>query len=109
MHWSHAITATCLSAALVISACKKEGAGTTGSETATFDLIQDEILTTQCAISGCHASTSDGTFAQHGLVLAKGQAYDNLVAKASKNAAAAAQSIIRVKPFDAENSFLYHK
>lgn len=100
--------ACCLGVAAILSACKKEAAGS-GSEKATFDLIQDEILTTQCAITGCHASSSDGTFAQHGLVLTKGQAFDNLVAKASKNADAAAQSIIRVKPFDAENSFLYHK
>jgi hypothetical protein len=109
MHFSRMLGAGCLTAALIINACKKEGAESSVSETATFDLIQDSILTTQCAISGCHASTSDGTYAQHGLVLSKGQAYDNLVAKASKNAAAAAQSIIRVKPFDAENSFLYHK
>jgi Copper type II ascorbate-dependent monooxygenase, C-terminal domain len=109
MHWSRTLGAGCLTAALIITACKKEGNESTVSETATFDLIQDSILTTQCSISGCHASTSDGTYAQHGLVLAKGQAYDNLVARASKNAAAAAQSIIRVKPFDAENSFLYHK
>ena len=96
-------------------ACKKsDAAGDGGSSggtptTASFDVIQDQILTTSCAVSGCHASTADASFAQHGLVLAKGQAYDNLVAKMSKNAAAAALNMVRVKPFDAENSFLFHK
>jgi hypothetical protein len=96
---------------LCISACKKESSPTDpiNPTASNFDVIQDQILTTNCAISGCHSSTSDGTFAQHGLVLAKGQAYDNLVGKKSKNAAAAAMNMLLVKPFDADNSFLFHK
>ena len=96
---------------LCISACKKESSPTDpiNPTASSFDVIQDQILTTNCAISGCHSSTSDGTFAQHGLVLAKGQAYDNLVGKKSKNAAAAAMNMLLVKPFDADNSFLFHK
>ena len=108
MRWIYAAAATILTIAVSTSACKKEDAST-GGNASSFDVIQDQILTTSCAITGCHASTSDGTFAQHGLVLAKGQAYDNLVGKISKNAAAAAMNLLRVKPFDAENSFLYHK
>ena len=108
MRWIYAAAATILTIAVTTSACKKEDAST-GGNASSFDVIQDQILTTSCAITGCHASTSDGTFAQHGLVLAKGQAYDNLVGKISKNAAAAAMNLLRVKPFDAENSFLYHK
>lgn len=96
---------------LCITACKKESGTTDSGEqaTATFDIIQDQILTTNCAVSGCHSSTSDGTFAQHGLVLTKGQAYNNLVGKRAKNAAAAAMNMLLVKPFDADNSFLFHK
>ena len=46
---------------------------------ASFDLLQDRILTTSCATPGCHSSGTDATFKQHGLVLAKGMAYLNLV------------------------------
>lgn len=92
----------------IVAACKKESAGGTAAE-ASFDVIQTQVLNKSCALSGCHASTSDATFAQHGLVLAPGQAYDNLVGKASKNATAAGMSMPRVKPFDPDNSLLYHK
>ena len=43
-----------------------------------FDLLQDKLLTPSCATSGCHLSTKDASFAQHGLVLAKGSSYANL-------------------------------
>jgi len=92
----------------IVAACKKESAGESTVE-ANFDIIQTEVLNKSCALSGCHASTSDATFAQHGLVLAPGQAYDNLVGKPSKNATAAGMSMPRVKPFDPDNSLLYHK
>ena len=94
-----------------INACKKESNGTDTETNAasTFDVIQDQILTTTCAVSGCHSSTSDATFAQHGLVLSKGQSYANLVGRKSKNPDAAAMNMLLVKPFDSDNSFLYHK
>ena len=43
--------------------------------TSSFDLMQDKFLTPSCASSGCHLSTKDASFAQHGLVLAKGSSY----------------------------------
>jgi len=92
----------------ILQACKKEAAGGSAAE-ASFDVIQTEVLNKSCALSGCHASTSDATFAQHGLVLAPGQAFDNLVGKASKNATAAGMNMPRVKPFDPDNSLLFHK
>lgn len=92
----------------IMAACKKESAGGSAAE-ASFDVIQAEVLNKSCALAGCHASTSDATFAQHGLVLAPGQAYDNLVGKPSKNATAAGMNMPRVKPFDPDNSLLYHK
>lgn len=82
---------------------------TTAAEKLSFDIIEDQILTTSCATTGCHASTADASYAQHGLVLSKGNAFSNLVGKMAKNQAAAALKLQLVKPFDADNSFLFHK
>mgnify|MGYP003333423864 FL=1 len=74
-----------------------------------YELIQNQILSVSCAISGCHASASDATYSQHGLVLASGVSFANLVGKSPKNAAALTDKLQLVKPFDANNSLLYHK
>jgi hypothetical protein len=95
-------------AVTLISSCEKNGASDTSTK-ATFDVIQDQILTTSCAVSGCHASTSDASYVHHGLVLAKGLAYSNLIGKIAKNASAANQKLQLVKSYDADNSFLFHK
>lgn len=76
---------------------------------ASFDLLQDKFLTPSCATSGCHLSEKDGSFAQHGLVLAKGLAYGNLVGAPSVNSAALAKSMPRVKKFASNESLFYHK
>ena len=55
---------------------------------ATFDLIQDKILTTNCATSGCHAIEADASNKEHGLLLAKGFSFANLINKPPKNIAA---------------------
>jgi hypothetical protein len=82
----------------------------TDSEPAsTFDIIQQQIFTPTCAISGCHASTTEVTFAQHGLVLASGVAYSNLVNAVPQNATAVVDELLRVKPFEPDNSLLFHK
>ena len=90
-----------------IPACKKKSA--TDTEVDTFTTIQDKILTTSCAISGCHSATSDATYSQHGLILSVGLAYDNLINKAVKNPAASAAGLLLVKPNDYVNSFLNQK
>jgi hypothetical protein len=80
------------------SACTKSGNESTDpTVTASFDLIQQKILTPSCASSGCHASEKDASFAQHGLVLAEGFAYQNLVGVDPKNSAAKADGLKRVK------------
>ncbi|GAB3993293.1 hypothetical protein GCM10028807_28170 [Spirosoma daeguense] len=79
------------------------------SEESTFNLIQQKILTPSCATSGCHASQSDASFVQHGLVLAAGVAYENLVNVDPKNTNAKADGLKRVKPFASLESLLYHK
>ncbi len=97
--------------ALVLNAvsCKKEESAVDAANTASFDLIQQKILTPGCATSGCHASEKDASFAQHGLVLAEGVAYQNLVGVDPKNADAKADGLKRVKAFASLESLLYHK
>ncbi len=74
-----------------------------------FDLMQDRLLTPSCATSGCHLSNKDASFAQHGLVLAKGSSYTNLVGVASVNSVAFKNSVPRVRKFASGESLLYHK
>lgn len=90
---------------ILVLSCRKS----TDSGKPDFDIIQEQILSPTCATSGCHASSSDATFAQHGLILAAGQSYDQLVNQQPMNAAAVASNYKLVVPGDAEVSFLYHK
>ena len=75
----------------------------------TWTIIQENIFTPTCATSGCHASTSDANYTQHNLVLSSAVAYDNLVNSLSKNTAAKAAGLLRVKAGDYVNSLLYQK
>lgn len=92
-----------------ITSCEKNTSTTEVTAKPSFDIIQESILNTSCAISGCHASSSDASFAQHGLVLTPGKSYANLVGVTPKNMAAAALGMKLVKPTDVDNSFLFHK
>ena len=74
-----------------------------------FDLLQDKLLTPNCATSGCHISVQDASYAQHGLVLAKGLAYGNLIGTSPKNSVAVANKLQRVKKFSSAESLLFHK
>lgn len=95
---------------LNLTACQKTGTDATEpGALASFDLLQQKILTPSCATSGCHASEKDPSFAQHGLVLANGVAYQNLVGVDPKNTAAKDDGLKRVKPFASLESLLYHK
>ncbi len=78
-------------------------------EKASFDLIQEKIFTPSCATSGCHASTSDASYKQHGLVLAAGKSYKNLLGIAPKNENAIKASLKLVMAFKSTESLLYHK
>jgi hypothetical protein len=86
------------------SSCTKKAEGRPD-----FELIQEEILTPTCAVAGCHASTADATYNQHKLILAEGQAWDELVNQAPQNAAAALRGLKLVKPGASDLSLLYHK
>lgn len=99
-----------LGALLIISACTKQSVDTPNpTVVSSFSLMQDKIFTPTCATSGCHASTSDGSFNQHGLVLEKSVAYANLVGITPVNALSKADGHLRVKAFKSLESLLYHK
>ncbi|MFN3850813.1 MAG: hypothetical protein ACK4NY_15375 [Spirosomataceae bacterium] len=93
----------------MVLSCSKTDEGTDPKEKSSFDLMQDKILTVSCAVSGCHLSETDATFKQHGLVLAAGKSYANLVGVAPKNANALSDNLLRVKAFKSLESLLYHK
>ncbi len=92
-----------------VSCQQTDTAATDPIGAASFDLMQQKILTPSCATSGCHASAKDASFAQHGLVLAEGVAYQNLVGVDPKNSSALADGLKRVKAFASLESLLYHK
>lgn len=95
---------------LNVISCQKAGMEADDPAALTsFDLMQQKILTPSCATSGCHASERDASFAQHGLVLAEGVAYQNLVGVDPKNSSAKADGLKRVKAFASLESLLYHK
>jgi hypothetical protein len=109
-------TAIIFSAIIVVSfsmeSCNKNTNQTAAGGTSakdTWTIIQEKILTPSCATSGCHASTSDANYVQHNLLLTSATAYDNLINSISKNAAAKAAGLVRVKPGDHMNSFLFQK
>ncbi|MCH6559931.1 hypothetical protein IH799_06195, partial [candidate division KSB1 bacterium] len=79
-------------------------------ETPTFEIIQTEIFNPNCI--SCHQSGT--SFArQSGLVLTEGSAFGNLVDVVPKNAAAAADGLVRVtsegQEFAPHKSFLWEK
>lgn len=78
-------------------------------EKSSFDLIQEKIFTPSCATSGCHQSDKDGSFKQHGLVLAQGVSFKNLFNKIPKNSNAVADNIKLVTAFKSAESLLFHK
>jgi len=76
---------------------------------ADFELIQDEILTPNCAFSGCHASTNDATYTQHKLILSAGNSYEALLNKSPQHPTALSNGWLLVKPGEVDKSFLFHK
>lgn len=78
-------------------------------DNSSFGLIQTKIFNSSCALSGCHASEKDPSFAQHKLVLSEGYAYKNLVNIESENEQARLDGLKRVQPGDSDHSLLHHK
>ena len=78
-------------------------------QTASFELLQSRILTPTCAVPTCHSAVTDDSFSQHGLVLEKSVAYENLIEANSKNLNASSDGLLLVKPFEPKESLLLHK
>ncbi|MEJ7643799.1 MAG: hypothetical protein WKF87_04345 [Chryseolinea sp.] len=97
------IYATCT---LFLSCEKKDIAD---PENSSFSLIQEKILTKSCALSGCHASENEYSYAEHGLVLRSGEAYENLLNVAPQNHDAQHDGLLRVVPGNPDKSLLYKK
>lgn len=95
--------------AMLALGCKEKMEEPVVSEMTSFDHIQDRIFTPTCATAGCHASEQDNSFNQHGLVLTKGKSYASLINILSRQPEAKSEGIKRVKPFNANESLLYHK
>jgi len=72
----------------------------------TFDSIQANVFTPNCAVSGCHG----GAAAQQGLRLDAGFAYGNLVnVDSPRDPNPGAPTLIRVVPGNPDSSFIIHK
>jgi len=102
----------CLPAFILLSTfwgCKDNATQASLPPTESFDLLQEKIFTPSCALSGCHASTSDETYNQHHLLLEKSVSYSNLISVPASNANASLLNMLRVKPLDPDSSFLLHK
>jgi hypothetical protein len=94
---------TALLAALLYG-CAGDGPPPTAAGSA-FDQIQTEIFNQNCLSAGCH----NAQFQAGGLNLTAGVSYSQLVDVLSVNAVAQSQGLLRVKPFDPDNSFLIIK
>lgn len=77
------------------------GGGDPVDPTATFTRIQTEIFTPTCAVIGCH----DTLGRQEGQILVAGQAYANIVNRPSTQM----PQLMRIRPNDPANSYLYRK
>ncbi len=77
------------------------GGGEPIDPTATFTRVQNEVFTPTCAVIGCH----DPLGQQSQQVLTAGRSYDNVVNRPSVENPA----LLRVKPNDFANSYLYRK
>lgn len=95
--------------AILVGSCQQTGTDAKPADESSFGLMQKKILTPSCATAGCHASEKDAAFKQHGLVLAEGAAYQNLVGVAPANTDAKADGYLRVKAFASLQSLLYYK
>ena len=93
----------------VMNACKKETVTPTPTPTSSFGLLQTKVLDKSCALSGCHAATSDNAYKQHNLVLKGDNVYTSLLNGSVKNADAVKANLKQIVANDLENSFFYQK
>jgi len=93
-----------LPAALLMYGCAGDGPPLS-TATSAYDVIQQQIFNQHCLSAGCHNAT-----AQAGnLNLTTGVSYGDLVNVTPDNAVAAANGLLRVEPFNPDNSFIIVK
>ena len=97
-------TALLVVGAAVTIGCAGDGPPTTGA-TSTFDIIQEQIFNPNCLSGGCHNAQSRAG----NMNLSPGASYDEIVGQLADNPAAHADGLLRVEPFDPDNSFLMIK
>jgi len=73
----------------------------TPDPTATLTRVQNEIFTPSCALSACHDSQTQ----QQQLILEPGKSFANVVNRPSTEIS----SLMRIRPMDPDNSYLYLK
>lgn len=96
----------CVMGVLILTSCEdsiqgpedEKNNGGSGNMRAMFSSIQAEVFTPSCAVAGCHGGAQAPN-------LTSGQAYNNLVNKASIQN----PSMMRVKPGESINSYLVKK
>ncbi len=98
------VRAALASAALLLGGCAGDGPNAPSGDSA-FDLIQQEIFNPNCLSAGCHNSTSQAG----GMDLSPGVSYGSLVNVVPDNPVAAARDLLRVTPFEPDQSFLIIK
>ena len=91
--------------AWILTACNISGTNDLPEAGSSFALLQEKVLTPNCATSGCHDSRN----ATGGLDLSPAVAYQNLVGATPTNQNAKADKLLRVKVGDPYKSFLYNK
>jgi Copper type II ascorbate-dependent monooxygenase, C-terminal domain len=84
--------------------CKPSDAIDASRDTAS--LVKEEIIQKSCATVGCHASTADANYNEHGLLFSD---LNSLINKEPRNTTARDAGLKLIVPFDAQNSLLYQK
>ncbi len=91
---------------LALTGCAPAGdTGPPGEEPAGFEVLLEEILAPSCGTAGCHGATTGAA----GLFLDGDRAYSSLLDEPCTNEQALAEGLVRVRPGDPGDSFLYLK
>jgi hypothetical protein len=98
-----------LFAAIIVGCKKTETPTPTPTSTNSFDLLQTKILTPSCGSSGCHKSTTDGSYSQHKLVLTGADVHTRLINGDVANAQAVTAGLKQIVASDTAKSFFFQK
>jgi len=102
LRFTWGVAAACLLLGIGTVACEHaDPVGTDNGLRPTLSSIQTNILSTNCALSGCHA----GPNPQQGMNLSAGETHDNVVNVPSNER----PELDRVEPGNPDRSYLIHK